>query len=119
MLKLLILKFVKNVKVKVVMRQHNFVCVRAFCVNMCAGLQSGIPLQTERGGITPPFLNLGVRAQTLRIDFRVRESPIRLGRRLCRTRHWSGPVGEANETSLASLESSVDSAVIEAVDESL
>jgi len=37
----LILKFVKNVKVNVVMRQHNIwcvcACVRAFCVKMCAG----------------------------------------------------------------------------------
>jgi len=41
LLKLLILKFVKNVKVNVVMRQHNIwcvcACVRAFCVKMCAG----------------------------------------------------------------------------------
>ena len=37
MLKLLILKFVKNVKVNVVMRQHDIWCVRAFCVKMCAG----------------------------------------------------------------------------------
>jgi len=30
------------------MRQHNIWCVRAFCVNMRAGLQSNIPLHTER-----------------------------------------------------------------------
>ena len=38
LLKLLILKFVKNVKVNV---------VNAFCVKMCAGLQSGTHLHTE------------------------------------------------------------------------
>jgi len=39
--KLLMLKFVKNVKVNVVVRQHYIwcVCVRAFCVEMCAGLR--------------------------------------------------------------------------------
>jgi len=38
LLRLLILKFVKNVKVNVVMRQHNIWCVYvAFCVKMCAG----------------------------------------------------------------------------------
>jgi len=36
LLKLLILKFVKNVKVDVVMRQLNIWCVRAFCVKMYA-----------------------------------------------------------------------------------
>jgi len=31
------------------MRQHNnMVCVRALCLERYAGLQSGIPLQTER-----------------------------------------------------------------------
>jgi len=33
------------------MRQHNMcvcVCMRAFCVKMCAGLQSGAHLHTER-----------------------------------------------------------------------
>jgi len=48
LLKLLILKFFKNVKVHVVMRQRNIWCVREFCVKMCAGLQSGTHLHTER-----------------------------------------------------------------------
>jgi len=45
LLKLLILKFVKNVKINVVMQKHNIWCVY---VKMCAGLQSGTHLHTER-----------------------------------------------------------------------
>ena len=30
------------------MRQHNLWCVLAFCVERYSGLQSGIPLHTER-----------------------------------------------------------------------
>jgi len=41
LLKLLILKFVQNIKVNVVMRQHNIWCVYVtFRVKMWAGLQS-------------------------------------------------------------------------------
>ena len=52
LLKSLILIFVKNVKVNVVMRQHNIWCVNVtVCVKMCAGLQSGTHLHTERNAV--------------------------------------------------------------------
>ena len=89
---------------------------------LCSAQRHEDVVGNRSGGITPPFLNLGVRwgrVQTLPIDPRVRESPIRLGRSLCDTGRRSGTDGEANETSLATLESSVDSAVIEAVNETL
>jgi len=49
LLKSLILKFVKNAKSQCgdAAAQH-LVCVRAFCVERYAGLQSGIPLHPER-----------------------------------------------------------------------
>ena len=51
LLKLLILKFVKNVKVNVVMRQHNIWCVYVtFCVERCAGLQSTPPKKKTKFG---------------------------------------------------------------------
>ena len=48
LLKSLILKFVKNVKSKCgdAAAWHS-VCMHALCVERCAGLQSGIPLQIE------------------------------------------------------------------------